>query len=267
MILSKHDANDGRMRRAWIYQRRGLFLAQLLGLHTRSNVYPPDEAERRQSLWRALYQADRLVSLLLGLPYGVAKTHMDVGTRTAQTGADYFFRLAAITGDVIDRNFDQSSDSSYLQTVRIEGQLTELANSMPSGWWLSTFWGVEGPGNQMYQRLIPQFWHHQIRTLLHLPFMLKAGQQPQYQYNRLAALESARAMILLYQIFRPVQGFRSLTCKLMDFQIFTAAMLLVLNLLEPSKKKHNEEEDSRDWDLLTSTHDILQRASTATDGE
>lgn len=84
--------------------------------------------------------------------------------------------------------------------------------------------------------------------------------------NRIAALESAREMIVRYQVVRPAQGYQSLICKVIDFQVFTAAMVLILNLFDSSasNSKRNEEEDDRDWDLLTSTNEMLQHASKAT---
>ena len=268
ILRSKHSANDGRIRRSWIYYRRGLVFAQLLGLHRRATNYPQAEAQRRESVWKALYEGDRFVSLLLGLPYYVAKGHTDMDRTVSQTGPSYFLRLSEIVGDVIDRNLDSSTQSNYLTTVKIEGDLINLANSMPSDWWHTGISETEDLSSLLYHRLLPQFWHHQVRALLHLPFMLKANQDRQYEYNRVAALESARAMITCYQIFRPKQGYASLVCKIVDFQVFTAAMLLVLNLIgfRGSTAKHSEEDDDRDWDLLISTNRMLQQASEATDG-
>ena len=73
-------------------------------------------------------------------------------------------------------------------------------------------------------------------------------------------------MIARYQLIRPAQGYQSLICKVIDFQVFTAAMILVLNLFDSSvsNSKRNQEEDDRDWDLLMSTNEILQHASKAT---
>ena len=79
--------------------------------------------------------------------------------------------------------------------------------------------------------------------------MLKASQDRRYIYNRTAALESARETLLLYQVLRPALGFKSLICKLVDFQAFTGAMLLVLNLIgsTTSNNQRNGEDDDRDW--------------------
>ncbi|KAL8794932.1 MAG: hypothetical protein Q9195_002514 [Heterodermia aff. obscurata] len=267
-LLSKHDSNQGRIRRAWICTRRGLFFSQLLGLHRRSKTYAPEVAQRRESLWKAVYQADRFMSLILGLPYGSATHHCEMDMKAKPTGSNYAFRMAHIAGDVLDRNLSPSPDGNYMETIKIESSIMDLANSMPPDWWRYELVDGEDTTMQMYERLLPQFWHHQVRTLLHLPFMLKAGQDRRYEYNRIAALESAREMIARYQVVRPVQGYQSLICKVIDFQVFTAAMVLILNLFDCSapNSKHNEEEDDRDWDLLTSTNEILQHASKATGG-
>ena len=79
--------------------------------------------------------------------------------------------------------------------------------------------------------------------------MLKASQDRRYSYNRNAALESARETSILYRVLRPALGFKSLICKLVDFQAFTGAMLLVLNLIgsTTSNSQRNRQDDDRDW--------------------
>ena len=174
--------------------------------------------------------------------------------------------MAHITGDVIDRNLSPSPDGNFMETIKIEASIMDLASSMPPEWWRPELVDGEDTTMQMYERIMPQFFHHQVRTLLHLPYMLKASQDRRYEYNRIAALESAREMIARYQVIRPIQGYQSLICKIIDFQVFTAAMILVLNLLSSpaSNVKRNDEEDDRDWDLLASTSEMLQHASKAT---
>lgn len=174
--------------------------------------------------------------------------------------------MADLAGDVLDRNLKPSVDGNYMDTVKIEGSMMESANSMSPEWWRPELSDDEDKYLQMYRRLLPQFWFYQIRALLHLPFMLKANQDRRYEYNRVAALESAREMIVRFKVLRPTQGFESLVCKLTDFQVFTAAMLLILNLYGSlaATSKRNEEEDERDWDLISATHEILQHASKAT---
>ena len=85
-LLSKLESNKGRVRRAWIATRRGLLFSQLLGLHRRSKTYAPEVAQRRESVWRAVYQADRFMSLVLGLPYGSVTQHCEMDMSVRPTG-------------------------------------------------------------------------------------------------------------------------------------------------------------------------------------
>ncbi|KAL6713736.1 hypothetical protein ACLMJK_008228 [Lecanora helva] len=270
---AKHDTNEGRLRRAWLTIRRGLSFAQLLGLSTRPcNARFPDAMKaRRRSLWKALYQSDRYLSLLLGLPYAVSESHYKTPGEddTAQdskdmslTGEEYIYRLSDVIGHIIDRNQEPPSSNTLPLTVKIEDEMTELADSMPQEWW-STAISPEDIKDQTYNRLLPQIWHHQVRTMLHLPFMLKAATDRRFMYNRIAALESAREMITRYLIFRPAAGFASSVCKVVDFQVFTAAMVLVLNFLNtsPTSPAHDQQEAATDERLIADTQDVLHRAS------
>ena len=279
MILrAKYESNSGRVRKAWLNFRRGISFAQLLGLHKRlvSLESNTSQSLRRESLWKALYTGDRLLSLHLDLPYGTSEIQFDIGRdselsakgiQVQDTGNHYLFGLANIAGHIIDRNQQLPSNNMLPLTFKIEAEMMELAASMPSSWWDS--WLQYGAvANQMYNQLLLQFWHHQTRTLLHLPFMLKATTDRRFEYNKKATLESAREMIARYRVIRPVQGFGSLVCKLVDFQAFTAAMILVINLLDHYRKSetfdHSEAEN--DQDLILGTTDILQRASIETNG-
>lgn len=95
--------------------------------------------------------------------------------------------MAHIAGDVLDRNLCPSPDGNYMDTIKIEASIIDLAASMPPDWWRPEFSVGEDTTMQMYERLLPQFWHHQVRTLLHLPFMLKASQDRRFEYNRYVA--------------------------------------------------------------------------------
>ena len=279
LLRCKFETNSGRIRRAWLTIRRGISLAQLLGLHKRlvSSESDTSQSLRRESLWEALYTTDRLLSLHLGLPYGPSETHSDIGRdcelsakgikQVQNTDKHYLFRLASIAGHIIDRNQQLPSNNMLPLTFKIEAEIMELAASMPSSWWDS--WLEHGAlTDHMYGQLLPQFWHHQARTLLHLPFMLKATTDRRFEYNKIATLESAREMIARYRVIRPLQGFGSLVCKLVDFQVFTAAMILVINLLDHYWKTEivDHREAENDQDLVLVTTEILRRASVATGG-
>ena len=278
VLRAKYHTNDGRIRKSWLTFRRAISFAHLLGLHKSrgpSNL-DANESLRRESVWKAVYSADRFLSLLLGLPYGPSEEHSDVGRdsemsakgiQTQSTGEHYMFRLSNVIGHIIDRNQQLPSNNMLPLTFKIEAEMTELAASMSSDWWESgRQQGAEA--SQMYSQLIPQFLHYQARTLLHLPFMLKAATDRRFEYNKIATLESAREMIMRYRVIRPVQGFGSLVCRMIDFQVFTAVMILILNLFDHYRKSEalDHREAEQDQDLVTGTTEMLQRASFETHG-
>ena len=280
MILrARYETNNGRVRRAWLAFRRGISFAQLLGLHKRQagSENNANLSIRRESLWKILYTSDRLLSLLLGLPYGSSEIHSNVG-RDSELSAkgikeqnnqeQYLFRLATVVGHIVDRNQQLPSNNMLPLTFKIESEMMELAASMPDEWWKS---GLEydATANHMYSRFITQFWHYQARTLLHLPFMLKATTDRLFEYSKIATLESTREMLARYHAVRPAPWFSSLVCKVIDFQAFTGAMILVLNLMDHYRKieaiHHREAE--QDQGLITLTTNILRRASVEAETE
>ena len=78
ILLAKYDSNKGRIRSSWLRSRRGLLLGQLLGLHRRASGRTSEDSQRRETVWRALYQGDRFMSLMLGLPYGAQRGHCEM---------------------------------------------------------------------------------------------------------------------------------------------------------------------------------------------
>ena len=278
VLQAKYDSNNGRLRRAWLGFRRGITYAQLLGCHLRSTQSDQSNEQifRRKSIWNALYLGDRYISLLLGLPYCVSEINVHptafnglfpVTAETERAGSEYLFHLARLVGHIIDRNQAIAPTEALTMTVKIQGEMADLAATMPDEWWALDIHKDEVP-SLLFHRILPQFWHHQARALLHLPFMLKATTERMYGYNKIAALESARAMINLFHLFRPVQGLGSPVCKLLDFQAFTAAMILVLNFLGVSSSSPDDEVKEADEDrkLVSTTTSILQRASVGAGG-
>ena len=278
ILRAKYDSNNGRLPRAWLGFRRGISYAQLLGCHLRSTQsdWSNEHIFRRKSIWNALYLGDRYISLLLGLPHCVSEIHVHpaafnglypVPAETERAGSEYLFHLARLVGHIIDRNQTTTPTESLTMTVKIEGELIDLAATMSKEWWALDMHENEVL-SLLYHRILPQYWHHQARTLLHLPFMLKATTDRRYGYHKIAALESARAMLNLFHLFRPVQGFGSPVCKLMDFQAFTAAMVLVLNFLGVSSSNPNNEVKEADEDrkLVSTAASILRHASLGAGG-
>lgn len=264
----KYYINIGRPRRAWLVLRRAISFAQLLGLHRLVAVKPtqPDSQHARHiSLWCHIFQADRYLALVLGLPLTIQSQFCDpcippIGQPTEHTEGDAFLlRMSPIAARVVDRNQDPSLDFSL--TLSIDQDLEELAQCAPEAWWGK----INAPApslEQHFDRLLSQFFFHLVRQLLHLPFMLKSSSDKRYQYSYTTALDSSRDLIRLYDALRGSDAVGPFICKLVDFQAFNAATLILLNLYGYSRgSKKNTEQDLSDSALVDTTIEILRKAS------
>ena len=212
VLQTKWDINLGRPRKAWMAIRRAISFAEMLGLH-RCAIKPErgfDELTRRKlNIWSSLQTSDRYLALLLGVPYAVADHHYNVDAMERycaeiSTGELYRLKLSVVSGHVVDRNQDLSS-VCLSSTLKIDQELDDLTRSMPDEWWRHASGGQANTGDALDQ-LITQFWHHQIRAVLHQPFMLKASMDRKYEYSKFAATDSSREMIRIYQILRADAG-------------------------------------------------------------
>ncbi|WEW61664.1 hypothetical protein PRK78_007156 [Emydomyces testavorans] len=268
-FAAKYYMNGGRPRKAWRLYRRGIEFAQLRGLHLSTNrpVHPNDRVGLRQSyIWCSLVCSDRYLSLILGLPYVVPDRFMVPHCQhLAKSGLleppeMYVYRLCEFVGRIIDRNQDPS-DSSLLRTLEIDQKLGELATQL-----LRDF-SDAGSDQVLGEPLLNHFMHHVIRTMLHLPFALKSDTDAGSQYCRNAALESSRNCIEFYKRIQRRPSVQQAACKLIDFQAFTAAMLLGIHLLgRPSVSESTAQQNAADWQLIKETTQIFRDISSGPDG-
>lgn len=264
VLQGVYYSNAGKPRRAWLCFRRALDVAQLMGLHHRQRISDKDteaeSLERLRHVWWMIFEADRFIALLLGLPYGIANKHCDLETDNIEAlGASreeiYKRKLAIIAGDIIDRN-QMSKTSAFAATQDIDEKLEALASEMPGHWWeLPTSLRSTEPRSlaRMNSRVFAQFLHYQFEALLHLPFMLRSAAEPRFNYNKSVCLKASREMIRHYTVLRDQVNNSHLVCKITDFQTFTAVIVLLLNLLEPRSALDDytqQQRDEQDWQAI-----------------
>jgi Fungal specific transcription factor domain len=277
VLQAKYHINLGRPRRAWLLFRRAIGFSQLLGLHRLSSRKPanPDPQWRRQvSLWCHLFQGDRYLSLVLGLPYSVTEQFCTPyipplgAPGDMSDGEAYGLQMTAIMAKIADRN-QNPTNMPFSETMRIDQELEELAQTQPPEWWrLSSAQDAGLSVEEHFDRRSVQFFHNQVRALLHMPFMLKTSADKKYQYSHTTALESSREMIKYYEALRAETCVGPFICKLIDFQAFTAAVMILLNLLGYSQQvqgsfgpQHDQEQNQQDSALVDKTIEILKEAS------
>ncbi|KAK0659240.1 Dehydrocurvularin biosynthesis regulator [Lasiodiplodia hormozganensis] len=282
ILVSKCYSEIGQPRRAWLAARKGLTYAQLMGLH-RSHA----TNETWDSVWWSLYQTDRFLSLLLGLPYGISDAHCDMNyfgkDKDTDGQRDFMLKLSVLAGKVIDRT-QGVHELSLGAALELDQELDTLVDSMPAGWWdtQSQLLHAIDPVQivTLRERLLAQICFQQLRVYLHLPFMLRSASVPnsaKFEYSRSTCYNASRELLTLYHFLRGGNGEPLYECKVIDFLGFTAAVLIMLGLLgysrlhnansaatHPSQNVLTEEQD---WRLMEMTMDIFGRASNEKGGK
>ena len=264
MIQAEFYVNAGKPKKIWLIFRRAVSCGHLLGLHHQSDDLTAALASRRRTLWSQIWQSDRELSLVLGLPYAVSDTFLPSWTAmTDQKEQMFLAQLGIITGHIIERN-QNHRQMTYPVTIQIDQELERCKDLIPERWWETT------PSPQMsmeaiYSMSVMKMKYHNVRKLLHLPFMLKSYADPRYDGSRLECLESAREMIKVYRTLRDEKRPVLKMCDMIDFQVFTAAMVLVVDLLGHSQfsAHYHAQQEASDWDTVHSVIQDFKRVSRA----
>jgi hypothetical protein len=228
----RYHVNKGLPKKAWVIFRRALTFAQLLwGVRHCSS----ETAQNQREMWLQLWQYDKHLSLHLGLPYAIPHLPFDAhGSENSfrqllPLGARFVFRLLTVSACVIDRN-QQSKSPLISETLAIDLELEKCREVMPLDWWNKTP-EPEMPLEDIHEMFTVKLTYYNLRNLIYLPFISQSFVNQEYQWIAHAAQESSREAIKCYGILRdekrPVFGM----CNLLDFQAFTAGLIMILNLL------------------------------------
>ncbi|KFY27140.1 hypothetical protein V491_01007 [Pseudogymnoascus sp. VKM F-3775] len=267
LTLTRIYINEGMPHKAWLAFRRAISYAQLLGLHRQQMGSEDGISRQKLSLWMQMWQGERYLSLVLGLPSSAVENLGDLNMLQTEGsaipyGESLLLKLGAVSGRIINRD-QHPTKSDYATTVQIDQDLQECKNSMPKSWWETSI-GPDLPLTSAADILAAKFAYQFIRILLHLPFMLQSKTNRKYEFSRIEALDASREMINYYQIMRDVDRPLFNICCLADFQAFTAAIVLTLNLLDQavplgiSPASHQTHED---WRVIVGLMQVLKRVS------
>jgi hypothetical protein len=251
--------NMGKPLKAWLSHRRALDLAILLRFH-HLEWNPQDE---RIALWAHIWQSDRQLSLILGVPCGIPSSHLKLsekytGPVIQSPAARMMQGIATTSGHINDRN-QIGMEESYPTTLQLDIQLKGIKAMMPLEWWITNP-GHNVPVHVCYNIQSLKMYYYSTEKLLHMPYMLKSWVDQKYQYHRVAALEASRESVKCYQALRDGPRFELLYCDLMDFLVFSSAITLAIDLLSRTNEKDSSQ-DMSDWQLIRSLTAILHHVS------
>jgi hypothetical protein len=269
VLQFKCYADIGQPRRAWLQIRRAIVFAQLMGLHRNHARTPATE-----SIWWSLYQADRFLSLMLGVPYTIHDEHCDLSLPPPEDGQParnvgaFVLKISQIAGKVIDRT-QSLGEQSYSSALDLDQELEGLKNQLPAGWWDVNAGSLHVPLPELRERLLMQLCYNQVRVYLHLPFMLKSPGNSRYEFSRAACLDASREMLQLYHELRSGGSEPLYECKATDFIGFTGSIVLLLGLLGYGRfaPVRDTAQEEKDWGLIDISMDIFRRASNEKGGK
>jgi len=246
--------NMGKPRKAWAVARHGIDQALLLGLHHLGDSMD----QRKQAIWSFFWQMDRQLSLIIGFPCSIAESHPSLSAEHAVGPIPQIVhKLSVISGRIIERNYNRHS-VDYFATLKIAQQLAECRREIPLQWWETP--SPDIPFAYLYAQQTIKLTYFQLQKYLHLPYMLTPTPESSYVNSRVSTVEASREMAIAYQTLRRHTSPTVIMCDLMDFQVFSAVLIIVINLLSHTSTDTLQEQ-THDWELVSYTTATLKHVS------
>lgn len=280
LLQAQFYGNVGRPRKTWSIIRKALSHAVLLGLYkttSQTSITTSPHYQRRENIWWHLVQCDAYLSLMLGLQsftkVSLSDSQVELLAVPGTISLDLYRRqLFTIISKIGDRNeaMQISTDTTLTTTMQINQELDALSIHLQPISWNSI---MPSPSHNLkdavgnYENIITYFWHYQARAYLHLPFMLQSPSSSEFNCNRAVCISASREVVKVYIRMRELAGGRINLCRVVDFQVFTAAVVVVLGLLgyRPTCVPRSYSEETEDWNLVYRTMEILKVVSAEPD--
>lgn len=261
LLQGQFYGNVGRPRKAWSIIRKALSHALLLGFHkttSQASATPSLHHQRRDNVWWHLVQCYAHLSLMLGLqnftkpPLSDSQVELPAGPGIISCDI-YRKKLFTVISKISDRNqaMQISPDTTLTATMEIDQELDALSSHLQPISWnpimpSQTYSIKDALAN--YESIITHFWHYQAKAYLHLPFMLQSPSSSEFDCNRTACISGSREVVQVYIRMRELAGGRVNLCRVVDFQVFMAAVIVILGLLgyRPTPAPRNYSQEAED---------------------
>ncbi|KAK1489286.1 hypothetical protein CCUS01_03332 [Colletotrichum cuscutae] len=219
MLEGLYENYAGNLRVSWLAARRGVAIAQVLGLSRgikpRSlvgSIIEPND------LWFRLVQFDRYLSLMLGLPQSALEdVYARPDTLEGCLPLDRFLRLCTVAcGRLLQR--DPSEVFDYEKAQNIDKLLQEASTVMPAQWWVApTLASEKGHLEKIREtlRFNDHFMYYHLLLQLHFPNIL----HPISEHDRATAVTASREILSRFLSFRATRPAR-FYCRGVDLIAF-----------------------------------------------
>ncbi|KAF3392759.1 putative transcription factor gsfR1 [Penicillium rolfsii] len=259
-MLYKLSINTGRSQTAWYWCRQAITTAVGLGLPRKVDALDIRSTSDRRAAnaWSMAWQTERFMALMLGLPTSVSAKQPETSSNSSSTPliSRIMCSVALICGKAIDRNHAHQMADSYATTVVIDRDMEEICRLFLDEQWLplapdmslSVCW------NQQVSKAI----FFTTLKLVHMPYMLKLARESKFRHSWDRAMEAARGAATAYAEFRTWPGAGTVLCELIDFQAFSAAIVLIIgHMISPTRATPLAKE--KDWALVRDVSLCLRR--------
>ena len=118
-----------------------------------------------------------------------------------------------------------------------------------------------------YESIITHLWHYQAKAYLHLSFMFQTPSSSEFDCSRTACISGSRVVVQVYIRMRELTDGRINLYRVVDFQVFMAAVIVILGLLgyRPTSVSRNYSHEAEDWNLVYRTMEVLKVVSAEPD--
>ncbi|KEQ68687.1 hypothetical protein M436DRAFT_33452, partial [Aureobasidium namibiae CBS 147.97] len=231
------------IKRTWLQLRRIVALAEMIGLprtvaHLDITNTSLEQLRRYQiasDLWEGICMLDRFAGTMFGLPTGTGSYRLSPpkpllrdGKVVPQVYLRYLTDMALQIQTLDESSAAGKSDISKLAQVHeIHKALEDLALSTPEGWFASLT-------SYLSADHMLQFWHQYLVVRTHLCFALQHDDAGRYGHHYNACIDACRSMIWRYVTLRPLIPSGISLCRVLDFQVMTAAMFILWTYSETS---------------------------------
>ena len=235
------EINSGNLRRAWVAYRRAMTVAQLMGLH-RSPMPPlkhidPELDAQPEFMWFRIVYMDRYLSLLLGLPQGTSDESMGaMSILRHEPPLGKFERLLTVVASrILERNEGALAMSEITTTQSIDSELLGVSKSMPASFWRPANFHnlIPGSPDTLLEtvRLAAQVYYFGLLIQLHLPYIMRIGDNTEHEYSKITCLNASREIMTRFIAHRSFNPLSSCS-RPVDFFALLAAMTLLLAHLD-----------------------------------
>ncbi|KAH8812288.1 hypothetical protein F5884DRAFT_855590 [Xylogone sp. PMI_703] len=243
--------NMGKPRKAMFRARSALNFAIFQGLHRPQNYTDT----RKRKMWAHIWQAERFVSMTLGIPSSTSDSYPGLSKRYVlnSVAAKFTHDIAVMAGHVNERNLNHDSvESFHSATLRIDQEIQASLADLPPGF-LDSQPTPDMPLEEIYSFQSLKLYYWNLVKSVHYPYIFKPVLDQVCEYNRQTGLDACRKLIEVYRTLRIVSGKEIIVCDLMDYEAFSAALVIVIHLFS-QRYTLDPQLAAQDWALV---HDMI----------